>query len=286
MENLTSNIKRLVAIDKKYHEAPVYIAPKEDAKTRKPIDYISRLPEHLRSQVTISLEPKRDRDDNVIDEMNVRVSHLQVFDLNSANDALLFEVVKDDDMIAPSKDKINPLLHRYYIEDKEKEAVATISKGKLRKKAYDVIDNLSTSEMENYARVLGKFVIGLSATQIESALYDIADTKPQLILDVNEDKDLKYKIFLRRCLDRHFIHMDNGKYMNGKDLIGINESYAIIWLKDPSNASIVSQWGKMLDSGGSAYQPAIGSSSEQEASNARGGKKSSTSENKAESDKS
>lgn len=255
MEALKSNIKRLVAIDKKYHEAPVYIAPKEDPHTRKPLDYKSRLPESMRDLVTITMDPKLDRDGNVIDEMSIRVSHLQVFDLNVPNDALIFEVVKDDPMIAPSKNAVNPVVHRYYIEDKEKEAAVTISKAKLRKKAYDIIESLSTEQMENYAKILGKFLVGLSGTQIESALYDIAEEKPQLIIDVNNDKDLKYKIFLKRCIERNYIHMDNGKYMNGKDLVGINEDYAIQWLKDPQNAPIVSQWGAMLEGKTTVYDP-------------------------------
>jgi len=244
---LTSNIKRLVAIDKKFHEAPVFIIPKEDSRTKKVIDYKGRLSEELQENVTVSLEPTRDRDDKIIDEVSIRVQHLQVFDLSNPNDALFFEVVKDDQMIAPSKDAINPIKHRYYIEDKEKEAVVTISKSKLKKKAFDVIASLSTEQQENYAKILGKYVRGLSGTQIESALYAVADDKPQTILDVDNDKDLKYKIFLRRCVEKTFIHMDNGKYMNGKDLIGINEDYAIQWLKDPRNNPIVSQWGTALE---------------------------------------
>ena len=244
---LTSDIKRLVAIDKKFHEAPVFIVPKEDSKTKKVIDYKSRLPEKLREGVTITFEPTRDRDDKIIDEMSIRVQHLQVFDLTDPNDALFFEVIKSDPMIAGSKSEINPIKHRYYIEDKEKEAVVTISKSKLKGKAFAVIGSLSTEQQENYCKILGKYVRGLSGTQIESALYALADSKPQSILDVDSDKDLKHKIFLRRCIEKNLIQMGNGKYMNGKDLIGINEDYALEWLKDPRNNPIVSQWGAVLE---------------------------------------
>lgn len=258
METVNSNIKRLVAIDKKYHEAPVFIAPKEDPSTRQVIDYKSRLPESLREQATISLDPKRDRDDNVIDELSVRAHHLQTFDLNNANDALLFEVIKDDPMVALAKDKVNPDKHRFYIEDKEKEATTTISKSKLKRKAFDVIGNLSMEEMINYARILGKYASTLSNTQIESALYEVAEAKPQKILDVDNDKDLKHKIFLKKLLENHIIQLVNDKYMNGKDLIGINEDYAILWLKDPNNSSLVTQWNKELKSRETgSYEPRI-----------------------------
>ena len=244
-----SNKKRLVAIDKRYHEAPVFIAPKEDPSTRQVIDYKSRLTPELQERVTITLEPKRDRDDNVIDELTVRAYHLQVFDLDNPNDALLFEVIKDDPMVAHDKNGINPDRHRFYIEDKEKEATATISKSKLKGKAFATIASLSMEEMMNYSRILGKYTTNLSGTQIESVLYEIAEEKPQQILDVSNDKDLKHKIFLKKLLENHVIYLDNGKYMNGKDLIGINEDYAIQWLKDPLNSSIVTQWHKMMKSG-------------------------------------
>lgn len=252
-----SNIKRLVAVDKKYHQAPVFITPKEDPSTRKVIDYKSKLSQKLQDSVTISLEPKRDRDDNVIDEMSVRAYHLQVFDLNNPNDALLFEVIKDDKMIALSKEAINPDRHRFYIEDKEKEATQTISKSKLKGKAFASIANLSMEEMLNYARILGKYTTNLSSTQVESALYQIAEDKPQLILDVSNDKNLKHKIFLKKLLEANIIYMDNGKYMNGKDLLGINEDYTIQWLKDPLNSSIVTQWHKMMKSAPMFEEPRI-----------------------------
>lgn len=247
METVNSNIKRLVATDQKYHKAPVYIIPKEDPKTRKTFDYVSRLPEHLRKDVAVSLESKRDRDDNVIDELTIRAYHLQVFDLNNANDALFFEIIKDDSMIAPSKSAINPDQHRFYIEDKEKEATAKISKSRIKGKAFAIIENLSLEQQTNYARILGKFTKDLTRTQVEGVLFDVAEETPQLILDVDSDKDLKHKIFLRRCLERNILHMDNGKYMNAKEMVGINEEYAIMWLKDPNNSMVVTQWGNMLE---------------------------------------
>jgi hypothetical protein len=253
-----SNIKRLVAIDKKYHEAPVFIVPKQDPQTREVRDYAKNLDPELAKGISIKLVPKEDKDGNIVDELTVRVQHLMTFDLSVANEALLFEVVKEDPMIASSKSEVNPDYHRYYIEDKEREAAATISKSKLKRKAFDIISELSLDQMENYARVLGKFMPGLSQSQVESALYEVAEEKPQLILDVDNDKDLKHKIFLRRLLDRQILHMDNGKYMNGKDLVGINEDYAIHWLKDPMNSSLITQWAKMLEGNDPAtFEPRI-----------------------------
>lgn len=259
METVSSNIKRLVAIDKKYHEAPVFIIPKEDPQTRQVKDYVSRLPQALAEKVTIKLVPKEDKDGTIVDELVVRVQHLMTFDLSVPNEALLFEVVKEDDMIAASKSEVNPDYHRYYIEDKEREAAATISKSKLKSKAFAIISGLSLEQMENYARVLGRYSPGLSQSQIESALYEQAEEKPQTVIDVENDKDLKHKIFLRKLVDRYILHMDNGKYMNGKDLVGINEDYAIHWLKDPMNSSLITQWARMLNGEGAtgSFEPRI-----------------------------
>lgn len=259
METVSSNIKRLVATDKKYHEAPVFIIPKEDPNTKQVIDYKSRIDESLRDQVTIDFKPKTDRDGNVTDEVVIRVDHLKIFDLTRANDALMFEVVKEDPMIAPSKEAVNPDRHRYYIEDREKEAKVTISKSRLKAKAFAVIESLSLEEMTNYARILGLYVRGLSGTQIESALYEHAEKDPQKVLDVGNDKDLKYKVFLRKLIDKGQVTMNNGKYMNGNEMMGVNEEYAILWLKDPANNRIVTQWNRIIETPESAYEPNIGS---------------------------
>jgi len=234
---MKGDIKRLIATDKKYHEAPVYICAKEDPRTKTLVDYESRLSEAEIENLHVKLDT----------DTQLRVSHLMTFDLSNPNDKIHFEVIRDDKLIAESKDKINPSVHRYYIEDKEYEASVAISKTRLKAKAFKVIALLSLEDMINYSRILGKYAKGLSGTQVEALLYEYCENEPQKILDIAEDRDLKYKILLHKLLDNQFILVRNGKYMNGSEPIGINENYCVMWLKDPKNSVIITQWVSMMD---------------------------------------
>ena len=118
---------------------------------------------------------------------------------------------------------------------------------RLKAKAFKVVALLSLEDMINYARILGKYANGLSGTQVEALLYQYCEEEPQKIIDVSEDRDLNYKILLHKLLAYNFIIIKNGKYMNGNEPVGINENYAIQWLKDPKNSVIITQWTKSLD---------------------------------------
>ncbi len=229
---MTGNIKRLIAIDKKYHEAPVYICAKEDPRTKTLVDYEGRLSANERKELSVKIDG----------DTQLRVSHLMQFDLDNPNDKIYFEIISDDKMVAPSKEEVNPGSHRYYIEDKEYEARVSISKTRLKAQAFKVVALLSLEDMVNYARILGKYASDLSATQVEALLYDKCEDKPKEIIDISTDRDLKYKILLNKLLDNNFITSVNGKYMNGTEVVGISEDFSIQWLKDPKNSAVVTQW--------------------------------------------
>jgi len=234
---MKSNIKRLIAIDKKYIEAPVYICAKEDPRTKTLVDYEGRLTDAEIENLHVKLDT----------DTQLRVSHLMTFDLSNPNDKIHFEVIRDDKLIALSKDEVNPGAHRYYIEDKEHEASIAISKTRLKAKAFKVIALLSLEDMINYSRILGKFAKQLSGTQVEALLYEYCEDAPQKIIDISEDRDLKYKILMHKLTSNGFIGIKNGKYWNGSDPIGINEHYVVEWLKDPKNSVIITQWTRQMD---------------------------------------
>lgn len=229
---MKGNIKRLIAIDKKYHEAPVYICAKEDPRTKTLVDYEGRLSANEQKGLSVKVDA----------DTQLRVAHLMQFDLDNPNDKIYFEIISDDKLIASSKEEINPGSHRYYIEDREHEASVSISKTRLKAQAFKVIALLSLEDMINYARILGKYASDLSGTQVEALLYDKCEDKPKEIIDISTDRDLKYKILLNKLLDNNFITSKNGKYMNGTEVVGISEDFAIHWLKDPKNSAIVTQW--------------------------------------------
>ena len=43
--------------------------------------------------------------------------------------------------------------------------------------------------------------------------------------------------------------------MNGQEVVGINQDYAIQWIKNPENSVIVNQWASLLSFDGVSQTP-------------------------------
>lgn len=230
---------RIVATDKKYHEAPIFIVPKYDEQKKRLILGQEEWSEADKAELK-QAEFVMDAD------TTIRVSHLMTLDLNQIVDRAQYEIIIRDKEIALDKKSINPGAHRYYIEDKEEEAVEVVTKTKRKKLAMDAIETWSLDEQVSNARVLGCFVSNLSKTQVEAWLYELADKTPDRIIEIAKDKNLKVKIFINKLIDKSIWYIDSGRYMCGKDLIGINLEYAIAFLQDKQNKTLVTQWGILI----------------------------------------
>lgn len=239
-------IVRLIGTEQKYHTAPVYITPKYDELTRTFFvngkEYKGKeVMENDQKIVIAEGTPIR-----VTDCDSFRMAHLQSFNMAKPEDRFLLELALGDGMVAPSKLEVNNGVHRYYIEDKDKEAGDKISKSQLVYKAMEKVRAMSLEEMTDYARLLGIYTKDMSRNQLEAALYDMSLEKPNQILAVEKDGNAKYKIFLRKAVAAGIIRVSNGKYMNGNELVGANEDYAIEFLRDPQNSALTTQWNKMM----------------------------------------
>lgn len=232
-----SNRVRIVAIKNDFHKAPYYIAPKMDPIKKQ---YITGQ-EHLSKEEREALPFKIDED------TSLPVNHLQMFDLENETDKIIFDFIKLDKAIAKSKKDVNPEVHRFYIEDKEEEAKEKISKTSKLKKALKFVDGLGLEELIDLGRVLGIGGAKSSNLEIQSAIEDLCVTKPQQIINVFDDPDRKYKMFLSKLVDGHIlVKIDGGTYKYGDEVIGVNEQYAIEYLRNKENNPVVTQWAKLL----------------------------------------
>jgi len=247
---MTDNIKetrvRLVAANKDYQTAPVFLAPKF---TEGSMEFDINGKKYKGKKIT-----EGDEAIVIVEGMALRVSdvdsykfsHLQEFVLGDEADELLLEIARGSGLVAKNKQSINPIFHRFYFEDREDDAKDTISKAELTFDAISRVKGLSAEEMEDYCRLLGENVTRLTKVQIEGKLMKIAYDKPKDLIDVFEDKNRKQKMFLRKLVERGTLRLSNGKYMYGTELVGANEDFAIQYLKDPNNNAMVTQWNQMM----------------------------------------
>lgn len=242
----TTGVVRLIGTDQKYHTAPVFLAPRYDEVSRtftiNGKQYKGKEVTENNEKVTIAEgTPIR-----VTDVDSFRFAHLQSFDMSNEQHRFLLELALGDGMVAASKKEVNNGVHRYYIEDKEREAVDKIGKTQLVFQAMEKIRAMSLEEMQDYGRLFGIHTKDQSRSQLEAALYDLSMESPNKILSVSEDRNSKHKIFLRKAIQHGIVRVVNGKYMNGTELVGANEDYAIEFLRDPQNSALVTQWNKMM----------------------------------------
>jgi hypothetical protein len=240
---------RLIASDKKYQTAPVFIAPIYTESTMSfdvngKVYKGKKVSEGDEAVVVADGTPIR-----MSDVDSYKFSHLQEFVSGSPVDDFFVELLRGSGMVAKNKQSVNPDYHRFYFENHEDEAIATISKAELTFDALSRVKGLSIEEMEDYCRLLGENVLRLTKKQIEAKLMNVAYNKPKDLLDLFDDKNRKQKMFLRKLIEKGIVRITNGKYTYGTDLIGANEDFAIQYLKDPNNNSMVSQWNQMIKRG-------------------------------------
>jgi hypothetical protein len=239
---------RLVGIDNRFHVAPIYVAPKFDELMGKfyvgDKEYKGKLISDQGADPKVfSAEGAPMQFTNL---ESFRIAHLQMFDPANESQMLILQMAVDSGYVAKDKGDINPTQHRYYIENKDSEAKLTISKASKVRMALELIGTLSAEKMEDTARLVGEYVKGMSKTQAQAALEKLAMEKPERLLAVFEDKDREVKIFLNKLVGNSVVIIEGGQYMFNKQVIGISEGFAIEWLKDKGNESVVRQMATLV----------------------------------------
>jgi len=239
MNKTSENIIRIVASKAEYRVAPFFVTPSM-GKNKKYKTGQENLTETELKKQTLKIDP----------EESYPVKHNMVLDLSIEQDKIMYNfLVTKDDIIAASKKDVVPGVHHFYFEDKEVEAKMDVAKADLEYEAETLIRKMSSVEAEDFARMLGEPVKSMRPVQVQAALKKKARLNPQLIIDALQDKDKDYKIMLNRLVDADVIaKKDGGKYYNGAELIGINEFYAVQFLKDKKNVDLVNQWMQLIAS--------------------------------------
>lgn len=243
----TKTTVRLIGISDKYHVAPAYITPKFDEITREFIVGGKRYKGKTHSTEDNAPIIAEGTPVRVSDVDSYRIAHLQNFDPSNEVEMFLLQIAKDSGFVAENKAAINPAVHRYYIENKEEEAMVVVSKADRTYEAMGKIKSMSLEEMIDFGRLVGIYTKNMSKTLAESALVKMAQDKPDFILSSYNDKNKKVRTFLKKLVSAHIIRIQNGKYVYGNDLIGVNEDFTIEYLKDTTNNALISQWNSMLN---------------------------------------
>jgi len=152
--------------------------------------------------------------------------------------------------VAHTKETFVKGTHDFYMQNFEVEAKNKISNSKLKAKASAKIVDLNLTEMVNMLYFFGENAGSLSSIIAESKVYEIAETRPQSVVDYFNDLESNQKIvFVKKLLSKGFIkRAEASQYlMFEKIVLGANETEAAAFLYDNKNESIYLPLKDMLD---------------------------------------
>jgi hypothetical protein len=165
----------------------------------------------------------------------------KVLDMKNPDDELIYFVLKAHQRVANSEiERFDSPFAEYIMTSVEQEAKVENKKSKLKRKAYKRFSNMSTTEMSNVLKVMGKRA-GDSASVdfIEAQLDKIVTDSPKDFLDTIEDPTFEMRAFIDDCLTERILVKSGTKFtLPGGDVVGFTREQTVEYLQNPDNQEV------------------------------------------------
>jgi len=164
-----------------------------------------------------------------------------ILDLAFPEDELKYLVLKAHQRVANSEmERFDSPFAEYVMTSEEQEAKVENKKSKLKRKAYKVFSNMSTTEMKDVLKVMGKRAgDDASVDFVESQLDKIVTDDPQNFLTTVEDPTFAMRAFIDDCISARVLVKNGTKYqLPGGDVVGYALEQTIEYLQNPSNQEV------------------------------------------------
>jgi len=164
-----------------------------------------------------------------------------ILDLSFPEDELKYLVLKAHQRVANSEmERFDSPFAEYVMTSQEQEARVENKKSKLKRKAYKVFSNMSTTEMQDVLKVMGKRAgDDASVDFVESQLDKIVSDDPQNFLNTVEDPTFKMRAFIDDCTSARVLVKNGTKYqLPGGDIVGYTLEQTIEYLQNPDNQEV------------------------------------------------
>lgn len=152
--------------------------------------------------------------------------------------------------VAEKQDAMNAQ-HRFYIYDPNKDLVERNIKIKVKKEADKEFIKVS-ADVDKMRRILRIFGTSkpekLSEIEVENALYEIKDTKPEKFLKIVLDKNLDLRSEIEEMVAASVIRKIGNQHIYGEETIGENITDTIIYFKNKKNSGQVNAMRAQLKS--------------------------------------
>lgn len=180
----------------------------------------------------------------------VPISHDMILDMSNPTDSFIYDLALASGLVAASKSEINPVEgHAFYIQDEEADAIKVSGKADLAYDAMELVREMDIIEKTDLARMLGQYVLNMTERQVDGFVKQMCIDDPKKIIATLADKDYKHRVFVKSLQDSNILRYNNGKYMYYQQLIGVDMDHVVSFVKDPQNADLITNWGRLLNDG-------------------------------------
>ena len=162
-------------------------------------------------------------------------------DTNNPEEEVKYLVLKAHQRVANSEmERFDTPFAEYVMTSVEQEAKMENKKSKLKRRAYKVFSNISTTEMADVLKVMGKRAGDEASIDfIESQLDKIVTEDPQEFINTVEDPTFKMRAFIDDCISSRVLVKSGTKYqLPGGDVVGYTLEQTIEYLKNPDNQEV------------------------------------------------
>ena len=162
-------------------------------------------------------------------------------DTNNPEEEVKYLVLKAHQRVANSEmERFDTPFAEYVMTSIEQEAKMENKKSKLKRKAYKIFSNMSTTEMSDVLKVMGKRAGDEASVDfIESQLDKIVTEDPQTFINTVKDPTFQMRAFIDDCTSSRVLVKNGTKYqLPGGDTVGYTLEQTIEYLKNPDNQEV------------------------------------------------
>lgn len=163
-----------------------------------------------------------------------------ILDLNREEHRVIWEWVKFQPCLAMSYEECQTRPDaEFYVHMQHKEAVKNISRKKIKYEAMRLITEDNSSNYPLRVKLLGINMDGEDPAVIEDFLLERAESDPETVIKLYNDKFLSLRMLLMEAVSKRKIIIEpTGAYRYGNMFLGMSEESVLEWMNSPENASV------------------------------------------------
>ena len=161
-------------------------------------------------------------------------------DLSKPKDFLDYQVCLQSRRVANSITELEQWPKaEYVIYDKEEDAKKENTSVKERRKAFGKFGNMSTSEMKDVLKLMGKRANNMTATMIENEVDRVIQDSPEEFNKIVGLSNFATRVLIEDLLGVNAVRKSGTHYLVGDDVIGHDLESTILHLEDPKNQNLL-----------------------------------------------